>query len=102
MYSVPQKTKTICASEFGKYGSCCDYWTIQSVAKEDNRVIDQAVGRVIAEFTYLNGFLNKYARKVKELAFLPEIVDQSGVGFRNTAIRSAQIFIDSHTTKQLF
>ena len=99
MYSEPQKTTTICAFEFGTYGSCCNYWTIQSVATEDNRVIDQAVGRVVTEFTYLNGFLNNYARKVKELAFLPEVVEPYGVGYRNTVIRAAKQFIESYTTK---
>ena len=85
----PEKTTHICAKEFGTYGTCCNEYDLPYRAQNDDREVGNAVKRVIEEFEYFNGFLYKYARKIKELAFLPEEKCNWAGNYRNETIRKA-------------
>ena len=100
--STPLNTTLICAKEFGTHGTCCDEYNLLNKAKDDDRDVGIAVKRVIEEFEHFNGFLFNYARRIKELAFLPEKKCDWAGNHRNQTIRKAKAFINQETTKQMF
>lgn len=92
IFKQPKITSETCAFEFRVHGTCCDDKDLRRVASEDKENVNKAVERTILEFTHFNGFLYKYTRVLKEIAFMPQATDSS-TNLKNLMISRARNFI---------
>ncbi len=99
--STPVITDRVCASEFTKYGTCCDQWNLPYEALHDSNRVTPAVERLISEYKLFNGFLHKYFLLVKEQAFAP-LENVHWVSYMNQRIQKAHEFVQREDVKAFF